>query len=228
MRSSAITKTLAAASATKICTAQTLLAAGNYVIDGAAATTVAGVLVGLLDTQRRLRLTFAADETGHNFTILGLDERGNGLKWITAGTTAGTVDIPIDFMTVTSFSVDAVPTGAVSLGTNGIGSSPWKLVETDIATPNLSFEGILNSGAANYSVEYTYEPVMSSGIGATTPLALGSATVNPTAWALTSMEAKAASAEGAMNFVPRAWRLTINSGTGSVTLTGRQAGLASP
>lgn len=223
MRAVVFTKALTAPSATAVSTAQTLAAAGNFAIDGVDAS--GGVAT--LDTQRRLLLTFAADETGHTFTIIGANDTGEPIKTTVAGAAAGTVAVPIDFKTVTQFSSNAATTGNVSLGTNTVGSSPWAIFADTLPTPNISF-GVEVTGTVNYSVEYTQDPISPDPAAPQSAIALGPNSPNPLAVAYTGLSALAVNANQSFSFVVRGWRLTINSGTGTAVCTGRQAGLASP
>lgn len=208
-----ITKSLAAASATNICLSQTPLAAGNLTINGAAAS--GGVAT--LDTQRRVLFTFGANETGHTFVVFGTREGGIPIKETVAGTTAGTVATNLDFLTVTQITISAAATGAITVGTNGVGSTRWLLPNMHIT----SFEqqiAVVVTGTVNYSVEYTYTDYY-------TPQPDGSIVI-PTVFTHPILSALTATNDGSFDNPIRGWRTTINSGTGSVVTTGIQAGIS--
>lgn len=212
-----VTKSLTAASDNCIAANQTLSGAGNFNLNGSA---VSGG-VATLDTGRRVLLTFAGDETGHNFTIYGtLQSTGAAISEVVAGTTAGTVATVQDFKTVTQATSDSATTGNVKIGTNGVGSSPWNVVNYNISPVNLSFGGVV-TGTVNFTVEYTYDNPQNQ-VQINFP---PNVVKVPTAWALSAMTSKAANTDGTINDPIFAWRVTVNSGTGSVTVTGVQAGI---
>ena len=152
-----ITGPLAAASANCVFTSQTLIAAGNYTLNGA---NVSGG-VATMDSggfARPVLLTFAADETGKTFTVSGtVTPYGTEILTDTvAGTTPGTAATTAHFFTVTNIAVNLAPTGAVIAGTNGVGSSKPVIVDQyqDPTSIGLFFE--MSSGATgNYSLQFT-------------------------------------------------------------------------
>lgn len=213
-----ITKALATADDDGICQSQTPLAAGNLTLNGA--LVVSGV--GQLGTQRRVLLTLAADESGHNFTIYGTVQGGASISEVVAGTTAGTVATSQDFLTVTQVAIDHAATGAIKVGTNGVGSTPWQTVNRNISPVNISI-GVVVSGTVNFTVEYTYDNPQDQIQSNFPPNTIKV----PTAWALSALTSKSAATDGTINDPIAAWRLTINSSTapGSATATGIQAGI---
>lgn len=202
-----VSKQLAAASANCICTSQTPLAAGNLTINGSAAT--GGVAT--LDTQRRVLFTFAADETGHTFVVYGTKQGGSAIQETVAGTTAGTVATTQDFLTVTRITISVAATGAITVGTNGVGSTDWQSVDLFTEPVNVGFQVVV-SGTINYTVEYTMQEIM---------LSLG---VIPTAFAHSSVASKTDNQAGSFTTPIAYFRLTVNSGAGSATMTYSQSG----
>ena len=209
MQPAYITKSLVAASVNNIATTQTPGGAGNLTLNG---TTVAGG-VATLDTQRQVLITQAADETGHTFTVYGTTDSGAAISEAVAGSSAASVHTNASFKTVTQVAISAAATGALQVGTNGVGATPWRPVDwfTEIANFGLS---VIVTGTVNYTMNYTYEdpnnPIVAGG--------------SPTAWPLTALSAKAANAEGNILFPIAAVQLVINSGTGSATLVMVQSG----
>lgn len=215
-----ITKALAASGATKVCAAQQLAAAGNLLINGTAAT--AGIAT--LDTQRQILFTTTENDSALTWTIYGTDDTGNVI--VDTGTlpnnTTGVSHL--SFLTVTQIAISGAVTANMTVGTNGVGSSPWQLFDPYLTPSYLSLVLQLVSGTGNSSVEYTSDPISNStqmqsavGYGYTTP--------NPLAIAHPLLQSIAATAEGAIDFPIVGWRLTINSGTGTWKLTGIQSGL---
>jgi len=200
-------KALTAASANCICASQTPGAAGNMLINGAAATSG----VATLDSARRVLFTFAADESGHNFVVYGTNSGGNAIQEAVAGTTAGTVATNLDFKTVTRISISAQATGAITVGTNTVGSMAWQSVDLMRQPINIGFQVVV-AGTVNYTVEYTQQDVNALAVGAF-----------PTVFA-TSIASKTDAEVGTFTTPIAYFRVTINSGTGTVTLTYEQAG----
>lgn len=220
-------KTLSAASANNIVLSQTPLAAGDLTLNG---STVSGG-VATLDTGRQVLFTFAANETGHSFVVYGQNRSGGGMQETIAGTAAGTVATTQSFYKVTRISISAAATGAMTVGTNGIGSTEWKIVNWDDTVSNLGI-AVTVSGTVNYTVEYTYEDP--SGTYPNPSAATSGYSISPgwpiipfpTAWPLTGLTALAVAAEGALLTPVAAIRLTINSGTGAAQMQIIQSGFA--
>lgn len=217
MQASTITKALVAASATNIATSQTPLAAGFLTLNGSA---VSGG-VATLDTQRRIILTSAGNDSGLTWTVIGTNEGGSAIKDVFAGAN-GVAQSNLDFLTITSIYGSGATASTVTAGTNTVGSSPWKLFDNYIGTPNMKWDVAIPTGAANYSVEYTDEAFLAV---AGTPIQFANANPNPKAYGVTGLTALAVAADASISNSIHAWRLTINSGTGTVTCTGRQSGL---
>jgi hypothetical protein len=204
------TKALTGANDAAIAANQTLGAAGNM-------TLTASPVV--LDTLRQVVLTFAADETGHNFTLYGTDGETSGtISETIAGTTAGTATSVRMYKTISRIAVDAATTGNVKAGTNGVGATRWFTSNSQIAPSAWSFACVL-SGTANFTVQVTYDDFWS--------IPAGQSQGNvPTAWDVSSLANKSATAAATVTDVISGWRLLINSGTGTVTMSAIQAGIA--
>lgn len=201
-------KALTAASANCICLSQTPLAAGNLTLNGS--TVTAGV--STLDSARRVLFTFAADETGHTFVVYGTNSSGNSIQETVAGTAPGTVATSQDFKTVTQITVSAATTGALTVGTNTVGSIAWQSVDWMRQPINVGFQ-IVVTGTVNYTVEYTNQDVNSLAAG-----------VAPTVFPHATLVNQTASQAGSFMQPIGFFRVTINSGTGTVALTYEQAG----
>lgn len=224
-----LTKSLTAANATNILTPTTLGAAGNFTLNG---TTVSGG-VATLDSQRRVLLTFAANETGHNFTITGTNDSGAPVSEVIAGTTAGTVVSVNDYKTVTSIAASAATTGNVSAGTNNtaagtIGSSPWQLANQG-ATP-IDIEFVCYFAAGTCQIEYTLDPIQNifgGGSGLLGGIAGPGGPILP-APNLAGAQPMPNGQMVGLNVPVTAFRLSVLSGTGPFTLQWIESGIASP
>lgn len=225
MQASIVVKSLAAASANNIATSQSLASAGSLNLNGSAAS--GGVAT--LDTQRRVIITSAGNDSGITWTVIGTREGGQPIKDQFAGGNVAAAQSNLDFLTVTSITASGATASTVTAGTNGVGSSPWKISADSISPPQTSFDCEI-TGTVSYQVEYTQQPFLAPipPNGSSPAIQFAPASPNPTAIPFSDLTNKSAAAQGDETFVFHAWRLTILSGTGSVTCTGRQAGLASP
>lgn len=209
---------LAASSATAIAAAQTLGSATNFNLNGSAV--VNGVAV--FAAPRRVLFTFAANETGHNFTVVGFGHGGQALTETVAGTTAGTVQTNNDFGSVTSARSSVATTGNVSIGTNGVGSSRWVYLSPHMTPTNVRI-ACLVAGTVNYTIQYAYQDPAGD------PAAFPIAPVTPTTFddsLLTGFTANGVTT--ITDGPPVCARVTVNSGTGTVTMILTQAGISGP
>lgn len=191
-----------AAVANGIATSQTPVGAGNLTLNGSLVT--AGV--GILTTgakQRQVLLTFAADESGHDFTIYGTNYQGQSISEVIAGTTAGTVASVNMYKTVTRIAISAAATGAILAGTNGVGASSIVAPDTAQNPFNMGI-GCELTGTVNYTVQHTFDDVMNV------------AMENLVWFANTGLTGKSANADGNYAFAVRGIRVLVNSGTGSI------------
>ena len=217
MRASVITKNLGAASANAIAASQSLAGAGFL-------TLTANPVV--LDTQRRIIITSAGNDGALTWTVIGTAEGGQAIKDVFAGAN-GVAQSNLNFLTITSIYGSGATASTVTAGTNGVGSSPWKLFGDTVTPPALGIFMDLVTGAGNATFEYTQDEFLDP-VGIQSAIALAPATVNPVALPHPDLQSLTASKDGSMDWEFHAWRLTINSGTGTWKCTARQAGLASP
>lgn len=219
MRASVVTKSLTAASANAIAVSQTV---------GGATSIVLTANPVVLDTQRRVIITSAGNDSADLFVVTGTNEGGAPIKDSFFGANIGVAQSNLDFATVTAVFTTNATAGAIQVGTNTVGSSPWKLFADSIATPNLGIDmQLAPGGTGNATFEYTDNPFLLP-IGVQSAVALGGNSPNPSAIAHPDLQALTASKDGALNWPIHGWRLTINSGISAWTCTVRQAGLASP
>lgn len=206
-----VSKVLEAADDNGICASQTPAGAGNLTINGA----LASGGVATMDTQRRVLITATGNESGKTFTLYGTNDDGASISEEVAGPNATTAASTFDFKTVTRVAIDAAAADAIIVGTNGVGSSRWIPANPYGGDSTLAI-GVTITGTVNFTVEYTLtdDPC---GIKA----AISSA---PKAWSLTALASKSADTDGQITFPVQAWRLTINSGTGTATARGAQQG----
>jgi hypothetical protein len=215
-RSVRLTKTLAAASATAVALSQTPLAAGNLTINGVSAS--GGVAT--FASQRRVLFTFAASEVGRVFTVYGTNESGSSIIEAVAGAASTAVTL-LDFKTVTRIAVDGATAGALTVGTNGVGATPW--ISFDFEKHPVPFSlAVTVTGTVNYTVQYTYDDLNSWQPYIRNP---NDASPILTTWNDPVLVAATASGETTFDNPITGWRIQINSGTGSIAAVGIQAGL---
>lgn len=205
-------QTLAAASATNIAASQSP-GAGAITLNGSAAT--GGVAT--LDTQRRVIVTSGGNDTGITFTVSGTNQSGAPISETIAGA-SGVAQTNLDFKTVTSVTHTGSVASTVTVGTNGVGSSPWQIVNWNTDPNNIGFQVELRSGAANFSVQYTLDDPNNLLTGLGYPLPINHPTV----------ASQTATIDATFSTPIIAMRLLTNSGTGTLWCRLLQAGISSP
>ena len=220
---------LAAANATAICLPQTPAATGALALNGAAVTGSSAVL----DAARRVLVTTAANETGKTLTITGVDRERNPIQETVALPNAGSVYTLQDFLRVTAVAISAAAAGPISVGTNGVASTKWIRLDTNV--PFIAASAGVNLGgvAATVTVEVTLDQIdksiaerLPSGENETTG-GLPGAFAPPAAFASTGGSALTVDTLVAIAVPVFAVRLTVNSGaaTAGVRLTVLQQGV---
>lgn len=213
------TQSLVAASANNVAASQSP-AAGAITLNGSA---VAGG-VATLDTQRRVLITSGGNDTAINFTVNGTNGAGFPISDTFAGGNPTAVS-NLDFKTVTKVTHTGSVAGTVTVGTNTTGSSLWQIVNWNAYPPNISVAVQLVSGAVTYTVEHTYDDPnilpMTGGLNA-------AGFTFPVPWPDATLNGASASGETQSNYTITAWRITTNSGTGTLAVRGMQDGISSP
>jgi hypothetical protein len=219
-----VSKSLVAAVANNVAHSQIPTANTPLTLNG---STVTGG-VAQLDSQRRILLTYGSEAVARTLTIYGTNQAGAAISEVLAvpATAPGSVATLQDFFTVTEALDGAVNwTAAVTLGTNGVGSTPWFVPDLWL-TPTLLEVAceLAAGGTANWSVEITDDdPKMplapfQPGYSQALPIC------NPVGWL--GLSNISANTSGVINTPIQAWRVTILSGLGVVTTKTQQAGLA--
>ena len=184
--------------------------------------TTAGVV---LDVQRRIVLTSGSNDSSITFTIAGTNQVGAPITDTITGGNATAVVSNQDFLTVTGITHSGSVAGTFTAGTNGQGSSLWQIINWNSVPNNLSIAVELRSGAANFTVEHTYDdPNILPGTGGLNLAGLTYAYP----WPDPTINGASGSAETSYQIPILAWRLTTNSGTGTLVCRSLQSGLGSP
>lgn len=198
-----LTLSLIAAVATGVALSQSVSAGAAFTLNG---SLVSGG-VATFDKPRRVIVTSAANESANSFTIIGTDYFGRTQTEVLVGANIGAAQTVRDFATVSSIRATSATSGAVTAGTSGVAStSPW--IVDAIANP-ANFRAFNTvSGTVNYSLEIAGDDLAPDYNINSTP---------PTYFSADGFSAQTGNTTGLIsgpfNFV----RLTINSGTGTVT-----------
>jgi len=214
MRTTAITVgPLASASANNICLSQTPTAAAGFTINGA----LASGGVATLDTPRRVLFTTGADESAKTITVTGTNWSGQPISETLTGPNATTGYTVLDYATVTKIGISSNAAGAITVGTNGIASSPWLRLD-EWALPQVAIQADV-TGTVNYTLQQTLDNPNDT----TNPVAAASV-----AW-INSSDVNVVSAttnqQSNYAYAPVYVRVLLNSGTGSVTARYTQSGV---
>lgn len=210
-----VTIALAAASANNVCLSQAPGAAA-LTLNG---STVAGG-VATLDYQRHVIITSSGNDSGITFKITGTRNDGGVISETLAGANAGVAESTLDYKTITSIVPSAAVAANVTVGTNGIGASPWQAF-SEHTNPFSAGVQIVVTGTINADIEYTGDDP-NGPLGAFPP-----APVNPTAFKHATLVAVTANAAGSFSVPCWGWRVRVNSGSGSAKVTVAQSGMRS-
>lgn len=206
---------LAAASANNIAQSQTPTSGTALTLNGS--LVVAGVAV--LDTPRRVLLTFGNEGSARTLVVTGTGRTGQAQSETLAvpsgaGATVATV---LDYKTVTSLMpAGGGWTAAVTVGTNGVAATAWVRLD-QWPIPQTSIQCTV-SGTVNYSVQSTLDDPDSP----TDPVAISAVTWVDSADA--AVVGATATKQSNFAYVPVFARVLLNSGSGSVRATFAQSG----
>ena len=203
---------MATAVANNICTAQSPTA--TFSING----TLASGGVATLDTPRRVLFTPSGNESANTFTIVGTNASGMPQTEVISGTNATAFYTNLDFKTVSSITLASAAAAAITVGTTTVASSPWIRFD-EYALSQTAIQCSV-TGTVSYTIQQTLQDPNSP----TNPVAPYSLV-----W-LQSSDSQAVNASGniqsSYQYSPTFARVTLNSGTGSVTATFTQFGVA--
>ena len=195
---------LASASANNIAQSQTPGGAGNLTLNGAL---VSGG-VATLDAARRVLFTPAGAEAGNStvWTVYGTSRDNIAISEVVNGvnnpSTASTVQ---DFKTVTRIAVNKAQAGAVTVGTSGVASTQWFMLNNALTPMNVGL-AVVVFGTINYTVEYTYDDPNAPFTG-----------TYPTVFSISALGSKTQTLDGSLTTPVFAVRLTQNSFTNPAT-----------
>ncbi len=193
-----------------IALSQTPAGAGNLTLNGS--LVVGGVAV--LTTPQRILFTPAGAEAtnGTVWTITGTDWNNNGVTETVNGTNNPTTAQSLyDYLTVSQIAVNKAQAGAVTVGTNGVGSS--RPIFLDSFAPAPTSLQVDVTGTVNATVQQSLDD----------PNGVGFANMNWYNHPDPNLVGLVSQVQGNYAYLPRCVRILLNSGSGSVTLTVIQA-----
>lgn len=211
--------TFPAASTTAVTTAQTLGAAGNFVLDGSLLSGVSYVGntpgISFPGVLRTVSVTVAADESARTFTVTGYAYGALVTESLT-GPASGTAYTTELFGSVVSISSDGATAGAVSWGSGTTGiTNPIRI--DDFIAPSNTTVNVEITTTANVTVQNTVDPLNDTGFDISTAKWID----HPTLASLTT-----GNNQSNYDFPPR-WvrgKMNSSSGSGAFTMTVIQAG----
>lgn len=168
--------------------------------------------------QRKVVINSAGDDHLIGFKIVGLNQALQTVTEVVVGPNATTAQSVQDYLQVISIapvtlanpSIGTTTASTVNAGTNGVGSSLWNLLDTFGMPLSSSLSVAIVTGTVNYTVQYTYDDVNAIAIPNIFTSTMSAATT-------------ALDIQTQQNFF--AWKVQINSGTGTLRATAIQGGI---
>jgi hypothetical protein len=225
---------MTAGSANAIALSQAVGGAGNLTLNGA---TVSGgvATIGTAGTtlpSRRVIITSASNsDNGVVFTVYGTNRAGLAISETITGVTTTAVQSAYDYQTVTQVAANGSTVGNITVGTNGVSSTDWFALDVMAVVFNVG--GAVNGAAGTtYTIETTFDDFTQVGFATSGTLAPQQwstepySNVPPTVFPLSTYQGVAG--QQVFNWVVPSYglRLTVNSGTGLVTIWCLQSGIA--
>ena len=220
---------LTAGNAAGVAAAQAVAGAGNLTLT--ANPVVLGTIGTTLPARRVIITSTSNSDSGVIFTLTGTNRAGLPQSETITGVTTVAVQSQLDYQTVTQIAANGATVGNISAGTNGVASSDW--IALDMMAVMFDV-GIFANGPAGttYTIEVTPDDFMKQGFGSSGVLAPSQFTleadsnVPATVFPLTGFQA--VSGQQMLDWGTPSFgvRLTVNSGTGLVTMWALQSGIA--
>ncbi len=176
-------------------------------------------------TPRRILATVGSEASGRTIRLTGTNADGNPIRETLAipATSAGTYQSTQDFASLSeALTGGGAWSAAMTLGTSGVASSPWKLVNAQHQSLEaISWFGEV-TGTVVWGIEYGYANPNNNQnqMGG----ALGNYPTPVTPLDLPQLTGKTGNADASVDNPFQCWRVKLNSGTGSVTVTAIEGG----
>lgn len=214
----AVVETITGANASTVSTSKTFQVITSIAISGASAgaVTVGTYGTATLDVARRVLFTSAGNDSARTVLISGSNWAGSPISETLALANATTAQSALDYLSVTSILTSGSIATTITVGTNGVASSPWVRFD-DYFSGNQTTVATAVTGTVNYDVQTTMDDPNS----ASDPIADES--VSWLASLDTAVVGATASKSSYFAYTPIFARVLLNSGSGSVRTTFRQA-----
>lgn len=172
-----------------------------------------------LDTQRRVLFTDAGNDSTRTATIVGTNDYGGVISENVTLTSGSTIATLYDYKTINQIFVNGAIASTISVGTNTTGSTPWVMPNYDM-TPFAVNVATFLSGSVTFQGETTIDDYF------TQPNNVGLLNLSPVLNVPTPIIASGSSANVTALTAPfRGFRITVTTGTGTVTAQIEQAGI---
>ena len=215
-----LTKHLTAASANAVALSQTKTTAGNLVLNGGSVTTKplgafgADISVAVLDSQRRVAIVSGGDDHLRSATLYGFRQSGQAIHEVLALTNAGTATSVLDYLNVSTISVDGSIASTITVGSSATGSTDWLMPNYHLTPFNVAINTEL-SGSVTYNIETT------NGDYITAPKSNYDSPTQPIVNTVSSGATAAATAT--LTSAVTGLRFTITAGTGTLSAQTQQS-----
>ncbi len=197
--------------------ASTTNGVGTYVVNTAqtlSSTTIYAGTTVTLDTPRRVIFTSAGNDSGVTFTLIGTDWAGAYISEQVTGANVGVATSVLDYATITSITASAATASTITVGTNGVAGSAWVRTD-DFALGSLGAQFSV-TGTVNYTLRTAFVEGTGTYSRANTVWdTSASPVINATGTTTITLTS-----------IPRQLQVLLNSGSGSVTATFTQYGVA--
>ena len=212
-------ESIAGANTSIAATTKTFYSISQIAVSGAtaAAITVGRGGVATLDVARRVIITSGADDTDVTFTITGTNASGLSQVETLVGASGAAAQSALDFKTVISVVPSAAVATTVTVGTNGVASSPWVRFDDYAAHAEVAIQATV-TGTANGTIQQTMQDTdPASPVDKVAPDDI--TWVNHPDAALVAFTT---TVQGNYAYSPIFARVVLNSGTGSISTGFRQ------
>lgn len=219
------TETLTGANTNTVASTNLYSTITSITISGAsaAAVTVGHSGTATMDMGRRIIITSGGDDTGITFALSGTDWAGNAISETITGVSGAAASSVLDYLTVTSIRTSGAVATTVQVGTNGVAGSPWVRFDDFAAMPEVAIQATA-SGTVNYTVQQTMDdPNRVTNQIAPNTYAMARSAVTWVNHPDTALVGATGTVQGNYGYAPIFARVVLNSGTGTVTTTFRQA-----
>lgn len=146
---------------------QSLLLNGSLVVGG----------VAHLDVPRKVAITSSGNEVALTFTITGTNYLGLTQSETLAGPNTTTVASANYYLTVTSITVSGNTAGNITVGTNGMATSPWFPMNYNRYPVSSQICDLSPGASLTYTVQFTGEDLQASRTASITAIAQNHSTL---------------------------------------------------